>query len=310
MKRTFVIIVVLSLLLVEGVRGQQLPIYGQYIFNNTVVNPAQAGASSSNHFGLLGRHQWIGLEGAPRTYSAFLNLALPSNLGVALGIYQDNIGRIKDLTFQADIAYHLRVSETWRFAIGLRALGSNQNLDLVGLNLIDPNDPWFNKEFATSFNFNVGSGFLLYSTNSFIGFSAPRILHKGFEDNGVIQNVSETHLFGYAGHTFRFSEELNLTPSTMFKYSHKAPLQADFNAIFGLGRTIDFGPVVRTDFANGLDALGALIGIKFTPNWYLGYKYTYPMTDLNIVTKQSHEVGLRYNWGGVTGRIASPRFFL
>jgi type IX secretion system PorP/SprF family membrane protein len=309
MKRTFVIMVVLSLLLVEGVRGQQLPIYGQYIFNNTVVNPAQAGASNSNQFGLLGRQQWIGIDGAPRTYSAFLNLALPSNLGVALGIYQDNIGGFKELTIQADIAYHLRISETWRFAVGLRALGSNQDFSLVDPTLITPGDDNF-LPYSTKFNLNVGTGILLYSSSSFLGLSAPKIFHQGYDFQGTELNVSETHLFAYAGHTFNFTEELSLTPSTMFKYSNKAPLQADFNAIFGLSRVIDFGPMVRTDFANGLDAVGAILGINITPNWYLGYKYSYPLNDLNVATKQTHEVGLRFNWGGQAGRIASPRFFL
>jgi type IX secretion system PorP/SprF family membrane protein len=309
MKKTIVIMVVLTLLLVEGVRGQQLPIYGQYLFNNTVVNPAQAGASNSNQFGLLGRHQWINLDGAPKTYSAFLNLALPSNLGVALGIYQDNIGGFKELTIQADIAYHLRVSETWRFAVGLRALGSNQDFSLLNPTLITPLDPNF-VPYSTKFNLNVGAGFLLYSSASFVGFSAPKIFHQGHEIVGTELNVSETHLFAYAGHTFKFTEELNFTPSTLFKYSDKAPLQVDFNAIFGLSKFLDFGPVVRTDFANGLDAIGALLGIRLTQNWYLGYKYSYPMNDLNLVTKQTHEVGLRFNWGGQTGRIASPRFFL
>lgn len=301
--------VVLSLLLLEGVRGQQLPIYGQYIFNNTVVNPAQAGASNTNQFGLLGRQQWVGIDGAPRTYSAFLNLALPSNLGVALGVYQDNIGGFKDLTIQADIAYHLRISETWRFAVGLRALGSNQEFNLEDPTLIMPGDPNF-QPYSSNFNLNVGTGFLFYSPSSFVGISAPKIFHQGYEHQGTELNVSETHFFLYGGHTFNFTEELSFTPSTMFKYSDKAPLQADFNAIFGLSRVIDFGPVVRTDFANGLDALGVLLGINFTENWYLGYKYSYPMNDLNHVTKQTHEVGLRFNWGGPTGRIASPRFFL
>jgi len=310
MKKTFVIVVVLSLLLVEKAQSQQLPIYGQYIFNNTVINPAQAGANNTNQFGILGRHQWVGIKGAPTTYSAYLNLALPSNLGVALGVYQDEIGRIKDLTFQLDLAYHLRISETWRFAVGLRGLASNQNLDLSNMNLVDPADPWFGQDFATSFSFNVGLGFLFYSSSSFVGISAPRILHKGFEDHGVIQNVNETHLFAYAGHTFRFSEALHLTPSILLKYADKSPFQADFNAIFGLSKVIDFGPVVRTDFQNGLDAIGALVGIHILDNWYLGYKYTYPMNDLNHVTQATHEVGLRFSWGGQAGRIASPRFFL
>jgi len=301
--------VVLSLLLVEGVRGQQLPVYGQYIFNNTVINPAQAGSGDSNQFGLLGRQQWVGIDGAPNTYSAFLNLVLPSNLGVALGVYQDNIGWFKDLTIQADIAYHLRIAETWRFSVGLRALASSQDFNPDDPGFITPGDPNF-VPYNTGLNLNVGLGFLFYSPSSFLGISAPKIFHQGYEHQGTELNVSATHIFLYGGHTFRFTEELSLTPSSMVRYTHKTPLQVDFNAVFGLSKVLDFGPVVRTDFENGLDAIGALIGIRFSDNWYLGYKYSYPMNHMNVATKQTHEVGLRFNWGGPTGRIASPRFFL
>ncbi len=313
MKKTLpVIVVVASLLLSLDGSGQQLPMYGQYVFNSTILNPAHAGSNSCNQVGLLGRHQWVGIDGAPRTYSAYVNFRIPGNLGLAGGIYQDNIGKIKDLNFQGDIAYQLRISRSWRFGVGLRAQVSSTRVDLTNFNFSDPTDPWYGKDFGNKLLFNTGIGFLFYDSRTFIGLSAPKLLRNKFTDNITVGEFArEFHLFVYGGTTIELSELLLVTPSFMFKHADKSPLQVDFNFVFGYNEVIDFGGVLRSDFDKGLDAVGFIIGLNVAGPLYFGYKYEYPMNDLNLVTRQTHEVSLRYRWcTGSRNRTASPRYFL
>ena len=51
--------------------AQQDPVYGQYIFNSTIINPAQAGVFRQSQWGALYRNQWVGIDGAPITQSFF-----------------------------------------------------------------------------------------------------------------------------------------------------------------------------------------------------------------------------------------------
>jgi len=297
---------------VEGF-GQQLPMYGQYIFNNTILNPAQAGSSSCHEIGILGRHQWIGFEGAPRTYSMYANFRLPSNLGIAGGIYQDNIGRIKDLTLQGDIAYHLRVSSSWRFAVGVRAQASHTLVDLTDFVFSDPTDPWYGKDFGSKLLFNTGIGFLMYDSKTFVGISVPKLLRNSLANGtSVGELANEFHLFAYGGTTFQLTDLMVATPSFLFKHANKSPMQMDFNLVFGYQEFLDFGGLVRSDlYNNRLDAIGLLVGINLGGPWYFGYKYEYPMNDINLVSTQVHEVSLKYQWcGGRRKLIASPRYFL
>ena len=51
--------------------AQQDVQYSQFIFNKMAYNPAYAGSKEAMTLGALYRHQWQGVEGAPRTFSAF-----------------------------------------------------------------------------------------------------------------------------------------------------------------------------------------------------------------------------------------------
>lgn len=49
--------------------GQQLPVYSQYLYNKFLINPSIAGSDGYTSFSLTAREQWVGYEGAPRTFS-------------------------------------------------------------------------------------------------------------------------------------------------------------------------------------------------------------------------------------------------
>jgi len=50
---------------------QQDPHYTQYMYNMSVFNPAYAGSKEALSMGVLYRKQWVNIEDAPTTLSAF-----------------------------------------------------------------------------------------------------------------------------------------------------------------------------------------------------------------------------------------------
>jgi len=311
MKKSLYILTLLVSLFCFNAYSQQAPMYGQYIFNNSVINPAQAGANDKSQWGILGRYQWRGVEGAPVTHTAFFNGRLPGNMGVTIGIYQDNIGPMRDHTLQSDFAYHARLSENWYLSGGLRIVTSIIKLNLLELENLDPGDPYFNQNLSSGVQWNVGAGLLAFSEKTFFGVSLPKAQRKGFGTETYQQNIVARHLFIYGGTTFDLIDNLVFTPSFLYKNSERAPVQLDINLIFGFNETFDFGPMIRSNLSESwFDAVGFLVGIKLTPNWYFGYMYEYPTNDLNLVTKQTHEISLRYLWSAKQKlRIRSPRYF-
>src|SRR5689334_25206376 len=49
-------------------QAQQRPHYTQYILNNYILNPALSGIENYTDLKMSARDQWVGLNGAPKTY--------------------------------------------------------------------------------------------------------------------------------------------------------------------------------------------------------------------------------------------------
>lgn len=286
--------------------AQQDPMYGQYIFNNAIINPAQAGVQELNQVGILARRQWLGMDGAPTTNTIFVNTRLPKNLGLAGGIYSDKIGPVKDLTFQLDFASHVQINDDWTFSGGVRAMASNLSVNLSSLQTNQGGDPNFSSNFRTGTYMNLGLGVLMYSEKFFVGASMPRLFAKEVSDGNTVLTRYQDHFYLYSGANLKVNEDFEFKPSILFKKVSSAPLQLDVNLVFNYKDVFDFGPMVRSR-----DALGFLAGYKITPQLYLGYMYEYPINDMHLATKQTHEISLRMLWQSEQKkRIKSPRYFL
>ncbi len=314
MKKTRYIVTLLGLLWAGTVFAQQEPMYGQYIFNNSVLNPAQAGAENINQWGVLSRFQFVGIDGAPNTNSAYANLQMPRNLGFAIGLYQDKLGIEEHLQLQTDLAYHARLSERWMLSAGIRVMASTHEFKFRDLELHDPDDPFFAENASSGILLNAGAGLLLSSHRSFLGVSMPRVFEKDLQvyDPGdfVFFQKSKRHLFAYAGTNIPMSQSFMFMPSTLFKYADDSPVQLDLNAVFNFNQTLSFGPLARSNITDGwLDAVGFLVGLRLGEHWFFGYIYEYPTNNLNLATKQTHEVSLRFIWGRKADRFRSPRYF-
>ncbi len=298
--------------------GQQEPMYGQYIFNNSIINPAQAGGYAMNRIGLLARNQWVGIDGAPKTETVYANLRLPGQLGLGIGLYQDRLGPEVNLQFQTDLAYHAKISDKLFLSGGIRLVAAHVRLNLMDVPNVDPGNPFFQENLSSGLMLNAGAGLLLYSGKSYFGLSVPKVFRNqiGISKPGDIdfKKKENIHMFAYGGTNLGLTDEIMFMPSTLLKYSDGAPLQLDLNAIFGYRDMLDFGPLLRSNLSgsnNLVDATGFLVGIRFLDNWYMGYMYEYPLTDLRTITRQTHEISLRYTWGArQENRIRSPRYFL
>ncbi len=318
MKHFKILTVIILSLWAGSLFAQQEPMYGQYLFNNTVINPAQAGANGINQWGILARNQWLGIDGAPRTETAFVNLRLPHQLGLSAGIYQDRLGPETNLQFQTDLAYHARLSNYRYMSAGIRVIVNHTRLNLTGIPNVEPGDPYFQEDVSSGVLLNAGAGLLIYSEYSFWGISIPKAFKNQIqigENQGLdFTQRGARHVFIYGGVNLELSREMLLTPSFLIKYSDNAPLQLDMNAMFNYNEVLDFGPLLRSnliDINDWFDAVGFALGIRLSERWYLGYMYEYPLTDLVLATRQTHEISLRFIWDTKQQRrIRSPRYFL
>ena len=300
MKNIKLLLGIIAILSITTVFGQQDPQYTQYTYNMNVLNPAYAGSRGVPSIGLLGRTQWVGLEGAPRTMTFSAHSPVGNSVGLGLSVIHDEIGPAKENNIYADFSYTIFTSEEGRLAFGLKA--GVTFLDVRHLNMVDP-DPLNMPINETSPNF--GAGILYYTNRFYAGLSAPNFLETRHleKEAGIVSTASERmHYFLTAGYVFDVADNLKLKPSTMVKATSGAPLSVDISLNLLVDERIELGLSHRLD-----DSISGLIGFQVNDDFRIGYAYDYTTTRFGDFNAGTHEILLLFDFN--QKKVKSPRFF-
>lgn len=298
-----------------GLMAQQDAQYTQYMYNTMTVNPAYAGSRGQLSAAALYRSQWVGLEGAPETFS--LNLHSPireSRVGYGVSVIHDNIGNgvVQETALDAVISYTIPVSREGKLSFGLKGGGHLLNLDFNELRNFD-NEPVSGDNIENRFSPNFGLG-AYYHTNSFYaGLSVPNMLETDHFDNSQrdansVQFVSQERMNIYliTGYVMDISPFMKFKPALLTKMVGGAPLQVDISATFLMNEKFSFGAAYRWDAA-----LSALAGFQISDQVMLGLAYDRELTELGSTqfNDGSFEFFLRFELIRSYNRLVSPRFF-
>lgn len=283
----------------------QDPNYRQNQFNALMLNPAQAGANSYNDISTLANTQWTGLRGAPKTMTLSGNFNILKNFGLGFSLLQDELGPVKSTQFAVNGAYHLKLNQNWHLSAGIRAIAGNTTVNLLDLNTNVPMDPDMLSNMTTGLQFNAGFGFLLYHKNFYVGFSQPRVGETYFKDRNMGLYVDTRGGYvGYMGGNVKLGPVWTLRPNAVARQMSGLPLTLDVNMIMSHKVGLDVGLSYQLN-----SAIGGILGYDVSNKFYVGYAYSYPVSNLNAVAVQSHELALRYKFNNNASRCQGPRFF-
>ena len=305
---TQVVVVLILVLTVKISRGQQDPMFTQYNFNTQTINPAYAGTWESMGFLVLGRYQWVGMDGAPTTYT--FSMQTPTRKEkVALGInvINDQIGREQRLSLYGDYSYRLKISEQSYLRLGLKFGVTNYNNILSNYlqNDEDGRDPMSDGEIDVRYMPNYGIGGFLYSKNYYVGFSVPKIIRNEFKDNFAnFSTQSELrNFFLTAGYVFDLSDDFKFKPTFLTKATMGAPVEFDFTANFLIRDQFWLGAMYRTG-----DSYGFIAQWVFDKKLRLGYAIDFTTTKLQRFHNGTHELMVSYELG-IKRKWSTPRMF-
>ena len=302
MKRLLTILLITLCIQVSS--GQQDPQYTQYMYNMNVINPAYAGSRETLSIGVLGRTQWTGFVGAPKTLTLSVHAPMNKKVGLGLSLISDENGPIKEQNIYADFSYTLQTSETGKFAFGLKGGVTLTNADLL-LRTVNP-DPSFNNN-VNNTNPNFGAGAFYYTNKFYLGLSVPNFIQTNTAEfeNGDISKVSESsHYFFTSGYVFDLNKRVKFKPSTLIKVVSGAPISMDFSANFLFDEKFELGTSYRLD-----DSISALASFEITRGFRIGYAYDYTLSNLGDFNNGSHEAFLLWDILSSEKKIRSPRFF-
>lgn len=291
-----------------GVFAQQEPQYTQYMFNTMGVNPAYTGTRGALNVSLLTRHQWAGLDGAPRTYDLSAHTPLNNyNMGLGFSIVSDNYGPVNNLFFNVNYAYRIQLSRTTTLSMGIKGGLFNYHVNLSSLET-DATDPAFEKDLEQRFKPNAGVGLYLYSEKFYVGISAPRLIETDLSGNqtttGKITEL-QRHYYFMAGLVIGNQDSFKFKPSLITRAVEGAPFSTEITGQCVFNQVLWAGASYRSN-----QAIAMLAGFQITRQLMIGYSYDFPISDLKPFDSGTHEVVISYDFKGFTKNgLVSPRYF-
>ena len=289
------------MLSLSSVYGQQDPQYTQYMYNQNVLNPAYAGSKGVMSIGMLGRTQWVGVDGAPETLTLSIHSPIGKNVGLGFSVIHDEIGPAQEDNLYADFSYTIHTSEEGNLAFGLKAGFTFLNVRSIEGLVADAS---LNEALSKN-SPNFGAGIFYYTEKFYAGLSIPNFLETRHLEsgNGIVSTASEKmHYFLTSGYVFDISEDVKLKPSAMVKAAIGAPVSVDLSVNALINEKFELGLSYRFD-----DSVSAILGLNISNDMRIGYAYDYTTSNFGQFNSGSHEIMLLFDFN--RKKFKSPRFF-
>ncbi len=293
-KKICVLIFVINILFLLNGYGQSMPMYSQYMYNMTNINPAYAGNRGVPSFSFLWREQWAGLPGSPTTKS--FSFDMPSNnkkLGIGFQLFDDKyVNVIRRTGFNMFYNLKIPVAEKGVLSFGLKGGFYNDLKILTNINLGQVSA--YDAAYASNFNKIVplaGAGIYYNDDHFYAGFSSPDLITfskvKNYKSDSSLYQVNELHYYFTTGYSFNINDDITLKPSVLIKMVSGAPFEVDFNTNVWLKNIIGLGGSYRTG-----ESVLFMAEVQVSPQFRIGYAY-----DLPFKIPNSSELFLRLELG-------------
>lgn len=287
--------------------AQQDAQYSQYLFNGLYINPAYAGYKKDTYLNGTYRSQWVGFEGAPRSFSLSVDGSVDeTKVGLGLLLNNDVIGAQSSLSVYADYAYRIQIGydEDSRLAFGIGAGFIQNGIDGTKLNATQPGDTYVPTNYQKYIIPDAQLG-VFYSSNSFFsGFSVDNIMSHwiaDFKNVSSIVAVPVPHFYFTAGTMWNVNQEVMVKPSILLKDDRQGPTSLDLNTYVLLNEVFWIGGTYRTavhlyakpNLQSNLQQSNAIIAMAqffVNENLRIGYSFDYSLSQLANYNYGTHEI--------------------
>ncbi|NIG53660.1 type IX secretion system membrane protein PorP/SprF [Chitinophaga sp. Cy-1792] len=281
--------------------AQQEPIYSQYMFNGMMINPAYPSMDESSSLTAVGRNQWVGVEGAPKTLTAsFYTPIKATNTSFGVSLVNEKITVNSQTQVNFNVSQRVKLNEKTYIALGLKGGMTQFREDNTQLSTMDP-------VFAQNQSYwksDVGFGLMLFTENFFIGISSPTF--QSFDLGGKVNKVeSKAHYYLQTGYLWTINDNVKVKPNVLLRQVTGNGFAYDLNANVLLKNLVWVGASWRSE-----KTLTGIVQVQATKNLQIGYSYDTPMqSNLKGAQSVSHELMVNYRFAWSKMKVVAPRYF-
>jgi type IX secretion system PorP/SprF family membrane protein len=289
------LIFIFGIMLLADLKAQQLPQYTQYMLNEFAINPAVAGKEEYADMRSNNRYQWIGITDAPRTYVLTVHGPMKyKNMGLGMNLFTDIVGPTRRVGLNFSYAYHIKLNEETKLALGLSAGILQWGIDGHKLILHDSGDETLLTQYQTTYVPDFGAGILIHNKKFYFGIAVPQLYESKIDLYPGAQTAGKLvmHFNVNAAYKFDLGEDFKIEPSFLVKYASPAPFKIDGGLRVIYKEQIWLGGAYRHN-----DAYTALLGFMIKNYLMIGYSYDFPTTNIRKYSSGTHEImlGLRFS---------------
>lgn len=282
---------IVFLLLTVSVQAQHGLSYNQFGQIRNAFNGSLSIMDPDGGATMLGRLQWIGMDGAPRAYWASGHLGLGGLVTMGIDLKHASLGASRDQEMSTYLASGIRLSEDEYLTLSLGGGLLHYNGKFSQL---DPLDPSFREDTRrTQGMMSIGTSY--FRENKFyFGVSIPRLILSKPDPN---QDYNFRRVYYItAGALLRVDDGFHIRPSFIVSHMADMPARYDVNALAFFAQKFGLGLGVQNQ--------GDLSGLmQFNIGSFgIGYSYqfnTSSSTSNKHISNNTHEIGLRYRVGGM-----------
>jgi len=288
--------------------AQQDALFSQYMFNKLVINPAYTGTRDALSITLIGRQQWVGMDGAPRTATFSIHSPLRNEkVGIGAYAYVDELGPLQNSGAFGSFSYKFQWGPG-KLSFGLQFGIKHMTIDWNKVEMPDENDVAYLGQSGDNLVMDANFGIYYYTSKYYVGLSSKQLLQQeiGTQElyDDVVANKLLRHFYGMAGIAIPISDHLVLKPSILAKYVNNAPFQMDFNTNLLINEVLELGVSYRTE-----GVFVFLVEFLVKDRLRLGYSYDTFLNEYSYHYKGSHEVLIGFDFPVFKRRMLTPRYF-
>ena len=293
-----------------GVYAQSDPLYTQSWMVPTLYNPAAAGSTDWLRIRGVGRMQWVGIENAPKSFTAAADIPfklLDKRWGGGVNLTQEGIGLFSNTYVNGQLAGRIKTIKGGHLMAGIQIgyFGSSFRGSEVYIpnddDYHESNDPSIPTQDVGGGTIDFGAGLMYYHSKWHTGISvthaaSPKVKlnTKGTSSSSATQDNHEFET--YAKRTLYLTAGSNIAiKNTLIELQPDIILATDLNTFSGV---ISARGLYNKMFFAGLayrwnDAVAVSLGAEIK-NFTLGYSYEIPTSKLLKASSGSHEVVVGY----------------
>jgi type IX secretion system PorP/SprF family membrane protein len=300
MKKSFLIIAI-AFVSIAKISAQDEAIFGHYMLNPVLINPALSGQSGKYQlFGHL-RNQWTGFAGQPKTYALSFNGRMTDNVGLSAELLTEKFALTDRMRTQLGYAYHFENAKKGiKGGFGFSTEFHRERLDRSvydnalfegGDRLVEANTS------NVSFFDATAGGYAILADKFLVSIATPNLIRArlGVTDIDTIKKEKTLFRQVILLSSYKISmDKMTIEPSLAFRKVYKAPFEVDLNL---LARFLDDKFIVGVSMRPGDSGnIGLLAGTKIE-FFKIYYSYNSSLAEFKAYNRQAHEVtiGLEFN---------------